>query len=760
MTDPTVGKHGSHYYAHTTEGPVETWEPLLQHLRQVAVGEGKMPGAKQFAEAFGAGDWAEAAGWWHDLGKYSAAFQRRLFAGADPDQLERQERVDHSTAGAKHAITKGLAGYLVAYAIAGHHGGMPDIDGPGRSTLRYRLNEKQLDDFSAAPSEILRHPLPQAVGIDHADNPQAFSVAFRMRMLFSCLVDADRLWTEHFYDPEKASARKQTNPVKLSELREQLKKKTDSFIPDSYVKEVRAEILADCIGGSADRPGFFSMHVPTGGGKTLSSLAFALNHAAKHDLQRVVYAIPLTSIVEQTAQTFADIFGDSAVLEHHSGLSEAQLDNQTITQRLATENFDAPLIVTTSVQVLETLFANTPSKCRKLHRFANSVIIFDEVQTLPADLLRPTLAALKELVVNHGCTIVLCSATQPAVQYRDDFDVGLKNIRPLVDDPTDLHHRLKRTKVELVGERDIEHLAGELDSCEQVLSIVNSRRHARDLTEAVDGDCIHLSANLCGQHRSDNVNEIKQRLKDEATCRVVATTVIEAGVDVDFPIVYRAIAGADSIAQAAGRCNREGSRDSGPVRVFDYDRRAYPGVDQVRDGIQALEQILPEHRDDILAPAAISAYFEQLYFKRRGEDGPNRGWDRRSSGGRSIMECFAGDRPEDCFDHFFRTAASTYRLIPDGQISILVPYKNGEELISELRNKDESDVTTDWLRNFNRRTQRFTVSVYEQTFRLLMENTTVAERFGRFYLTNQNAYDDRFGIDTGVVGMGAEQSVC
>ncbi|MEM8913888.1 MAG: CRISPR-associated endonuclease Cas3'', partial [Planctomycetota bacterium] len=467
------------HYAHSTEGPESQWEPLRDHLRRVAIGENGYPGARQFADVFSCAEWGELAGWWHDLGKYSDKFQRRIGAGDDATSLEVSERVDHSTAGAKHAASLDPAGKILSYAIAGHHGGIPDMHGPGRGNLYHRLTHRDIDDWTAAPTEIVQRPLPTTLPLKRSGNPAPFTIAFRIRMLFSCLVDADWLWTEYFYDPEVMRIRRRNQTVSIQALADQLSRSMSRFEPEARVNKIRAEILQDCVDASLHPPGFFSLHVPTGGGKTLSSLTFALRHAARHGQQRVIYAIPLTSIIEQTAKTFADIFGQEAVLEHHSGLNEQQLEFQTRTQRLATENFDAPLIVTTNVQILESLFANKPSKCRKLHRFANSVIIFDEAQALPVDLLRPTLAALRELVSNHGCTIVLCSATQPAVARREAFDIGLERIEPMIADPRSLHERLRRTTVEMIGSRNVDELARDIGSHAQALAILNSRRHAR-----------------------------------------------------------------------------------------------------------------------------------------------------------------------------------------------------------------------------------------------------------------------------------------
>lgn len=481
------------YYAHSLPPPHGRgdWELLSDHARRVADGEGDaFPGASRFAEAFGAEEWGRLLGLWHDLGKYSKAFQDYLAGSAGVrNQVHGSEmlgKVDHSTAGAQHAAVRNPSsplGVLLAYCIAGHHAGLPDNVG-GASGLSMRLT-KQVEPIDAAPADLLDRPLPPMPKLDPGGSSRSasFAVGFFTRMLFSCLVDADFLATEWFMNPDRASRLPDAgaSPAQLlARLDGHLDEKR-SKADVTAVNQRRWEVLATCREKAKLAPGFFSLNVPTGGGKTLSSLAFALTHAAEHDLRRVVYAIPFTSIIEQTADVFRDALGDelrSEVLEHHSNLEPDDPQKQSDRSRLAAENFDAPLVVTTNVQLFESLFASRTSRCRKLHRLAKSVIILDEAQALPPNLLAPTLAALEELVRNYGVTVLLCTATQPAIEKRDQFPIGLEGVRAVIDDPRKLHQTLRRTEVKSVGALSNDEIVEGLKKESQFLCIVNSRRHA------------------------------------------------------------------------------------------------------------------------------------------------------------------------------------------------------------------------------------------------------------------------------------------
>ena len=555
-------------YAHTLPGRTEEeWQDLQEHL------EGVSKRAAVSGEFFHAGDWARLAGLWHDLGKYSAAFQHYLRSASSPDPhvadgLGAPGHIDHSTAGAQHAVSRiGILGHLLAYSIAGHHSGLLDGRGPG-SCLDARL-AKVVESWSHAPKAVSVAPEPTvpAFVAKALGGRDAFSVAFFVRMVFSCLVDADFLDTERFMDPEKAAERPTWPSDVLMRMEASLDAHMTKLQSDSTPVNVeRSKVREVCLAAAVKRSGLFSLTVPTGGGKTLSSLAFALRHAQCHGLRRVVYVVPFTTITEQNAEQFRKVMAplkSNPVVEHHSNLDAG---SETVASRLVTENWDAPLVVTTSVQFYDSIFAARPSRCRKLHNLARTVIILDEAQTLPVDYLEPCLRGLRELTANYGSTAVLCTATQPAVQWRDDFRIGLEDVREIIPDPPRLYANLKRVAVEYLDKLTDAALAERIVEHDQVLCIVNTRRHARMLYEAIgerSEQHFHLSALMCPQHRTEVLTRIKDQLAARQTCRVISTQLIECGVDIDFPIVYRSLAGVDSIAQAAGRCNRNGAQTKG-----------------------------------------------------------------------------------------------------------------------------------------------------------------------------------------------------
>ena len=687
------------YWAHTAEG----WDPqpLQDHLEAVAALAG------EFASHFGSAAWGRLAGLWHDVGKHSRAFQSYLRAANGPGaHLEEQAgRTDHSTAGARHGVDRfaaadPVAARILAYCIAAHHAGLSDWDTASDACLSSRLAQcrpETLDALQRAPQELLDQPKPILPQLrpDGTPNGQAFQGALLVRMLFSCLVDADFLDTEAFMVPGRAEQRPTPSPTTedleaaLSDHLVRLQVDADP----TPVNARRAEVLEACLSAARQQPGPFSLTVPTGGGKTLSSLAFALRHARLQELSRVIYAIPFTSIVEQNADVFRAALGrlaDTALVEHHSNLDPRR---ETPWNRLASENWDAPLVVTTNVQLFESLFAARTSRCRKLHNIARSVIILDEAQTIPVEYLTPCLAALRELVRNYGCTVVLCTATQPAIHRRDDFPIGLEGVREIVPDPGRLYVQMKRVRAEYVGQLQDDELGDRLQAERQVLCVVSTRRHAAEIHErfAGDGSTIHLSAAMCPRHRSAVIRLVKRRLRSDRPCRVISTQLIEAGVDIDFPVVYRARAGLDSIAQAAGRCNREGRLVTGRVYVFDAETPPPPG--HLRQTAETARELLGLY-EDLLAPKAVERYFELHYWKQSGA------WDRHG-----IMSCFRlGRYGEPLCD--FRRAAEAFRLIRQDAEPVIVPWRrSGRKLVARLRGTPLPG------RVLRRAVQRYTVQV-------------------------------------------------
>ncbi|MCO8124378.1 CRISPR-associated helicase Cas3', partial [Stieleria sp. TO1_6] len=607
------------YYAHSLpDQPPSNWETMAEHEKAVA------NRCEEFAARIHPEfkSWGNLLGCWHDIGKYSNEFQtyihkanHQLDAMQDIHRAELSGRVDHSTAAAKWAVDQfGPLGRLVAYVFAGHHAGLPDWDdGHSQSGLRQRLNKQIANFANNAPEDLKFLPKPPMVNLaklgKHPISPgdhirQTFRVAMFARMLFSCLVDADFLATEAFMSPIQSKQREFEN-LSLDQLRDCLAVHIDELTaaaPKTILNEIRKKIREECIEKSTLEPGFFSLDVPTGGGKTLASLEFALRHAhaGSWEMDRVIIAVPFTSIIEQNAQVYRDVFasfGDRAVLEHHSNLEPCR---ESAANRLQSENWDAPLVVTTNVQLFESLFATRTSQCRKLHRLARSVIILDEAQTLPVELIQPTLMVLEELVECYGCSVVLCTATQPALSIRDRFPIGLRNIRAIIDDADVLHQKLARTRVNVIGgsashltnpiaesssdgciRLDNEDLADEMAALDRVLCIVNTRPDAADVFDRLGDDegNFHLSTRMCAAHRLERFTEIRKCLQPESKrpCRVVSTQLIEAGVDVDFPVVMRAACGLDSLTQAAGRCNREGKLEVGEVVLFQTERLPPPG---------------------------------------------------------------------------------------------------------------------------------------------------------------------------------------
>ena len=684
---------------------------LDEHLR----GVGQC--AEEHARVFGSGDWAQVAGLWHDLGKYSAEFQQRIKSVSGYDTEAHLEghpgRVDHSTAGAQHAIAQfGLRGRILAYLIAGHHAGLPDwhTSETAGTVLKVRLDDKshlQRTLSQTIPSDILSQPQPSSALLGGSAG-----FALWVRMLFSCLVDADFLDTEAFMDADKAGQR--SNTLTLSDLLTRFNAYMEgqfSKVPSTPVNRVRAEVLRQCRDKAHEAPGLFSLTVPTGGGKTLSSLAFALKHATLHGKRRIIYAIPYTSIIEQTANVFRDIFPDT-VIEHHSNLDP---EKETAKSRLATENWDAPLIVTTNVQFFESLFAARSSRCRKLHNIADSVVVLDEAQLLPPEFLQPILDVMNALVRNYGVTFVLSTATQPALGTLRSFQRtlrGLDNVREIVSDPDALYRNLERVTVTWPQEfhlaQDWDAIARQVQQHPCVLAVVNSRTDARELHRRMPEETIHLSALMCGEHRSRVISEVKQRLLVGESVRVVSTQLVEAGVDVDFPVVYRALAGLDSIAQAAGRCNREGNLDRGQVVVFVPPAKAPPGP--LRCAADTAVSLLSGDSDHTLTRDLFSRYFEHFYMRAPSLDKHDITELLTPQGGN-----------DDPLKVQFRTAAQRFRLIDEsGYHSILVRYGESPALIDRLQKEGPER----WLM---RKLQRYTVSLPDWQFQRLLANGDISE---------------------------------
>ncbi len=724
--------------AHVRQDKTGKWhEHLLdEHLAGVA----KL--AAKFANAFNSQDWARLGGLWHDLGKFREKFQHYIKTVSGYDAEAHVEgapgRVDHSTTGAIHAIERlGVEGRILAYLIAGHHAGLPDwnsVEG-GASSLWQRVEDGKKKGYLqealiAAPAkEIIEAPRPTSP-------PPQGSLALWIRMLFSCLTDADFLDTESFMDGCKNESR--SGYPSLPELKSAFDlhmAEKSANAKESAVNRIRADVLHQCREKAALPSGLFSLTVPTGGGKTLSSMAFALNHAVHHGKSRVIYVIPYTSILEQTANEFRKIFGDENVIEHHSNLDP---DKENSRSRLATENWDAPIIVTTNVQFFESLFAAKTSRCRKLHNIVNSVVVLDEAQLLPPEFLAPILHVMTDLAHDYKVSFVLSTATQPAFSPRLKF-AGLKEVRELMDDPEQLYTDLKRVEAELPADfnaqRTWESVACELQQYESVLCIVNSRKDCRELHALLPKDTIHLSALMCGQHRSEVISDIKQRLKDDIPTRVVSTQLVEAGVDMDFPVVYRALAGLDAVAQAAGRCNREGALPGmGKVVVFVPPKDPAPGL--LLKAKQSGKEIMGLAEGDPLTRKRFEAYFQHYYASLNS-------LDKEGIVGLLDMHNIA-DATKCKFN--FRTAAEKFRLIDEeGQTAVIVRYGESSSLIGSL--EASQNMEPHQRRAILRKLQRYTVNIREHECKKLLNDRDIREIFHGVYVQESDTlYHSRLGL--------------
>lgn len=714
-----IKKEGSHTKGHALES----------HLINTALK------SSDFASVFGCGQWGYLAGLWHDLGKYSEDFQKMISESVDAHIETRHGRVDHSTSGAIHAINKfNKAGRIFSYIIAGHHAGLTDwqTDTAARKSLVQRLQNTELLNnlpFTEIPDHILQQSLPKQKFFTKDGH------ALWIRMLYSCLVDADFLDTEEFFEPEKSTLRK--DYPSLNELLQCFKSymtKKQAETDNTFINKQRADIFNQCVGKSAHNPAIFTLTVPTGGGKTLSSMAFALHHAVKYDKRRIIYVIPYTSIIEQTADQFREIFSDS-VIEHHSNVDVGDEDKETVKSRLACENWDAPIIVTTSVQFFESLFSNRSSRCRKLHNIVNSVVVLDEVQLLPPEFLNPILHVIKELHQNYKVTFVLSTATQPAFKPHGSVDYtfeGLPDTVEIMDNPLSLYKAFRRVEVtlpeDLITPQTWQDLASELSQYPSVLCIVNRRDDCRTLYELMPEkgvNTFHLSGLMCGEHRSRVINQIKQRLIDKIPTRVISTQLVEAGVDLDFATVYRALSGLDSIAQAAGRCNREGLLDKGRVVVFVPPSKI--PAEYLRQSAEICRRHLADKIDDVLLPDRFEKFFKELYWLQ-GENLDKHG----------ILRDLAADGE---LRISFLSAAQKFRLIDVSQYApLVVRYEEGSQLIEILKRLGPER----WLMH---KLQRYVVNLPKYTHsKLHSEGSIIEAHPGIFVQVSAVMYNDAIGF--------------
>lgn len=699
---------------------------LFEHLNSVA------NIAKLFAAKFGGEELAYLAGLQHDFGKYSKEFQIyiRQETGFESDIASQYKKPtpqekQHAVTGALN-ICKNLnnnpIAHILSYIVSGHHTGLSNFSDISNKLKNNWILDKAISNNPPQLYNFNENILSEYIHKSLSDN-NGSGIHLWIRMLFSCLVDADYLDTEKFMQPTKSRIRK-SNKIKylLPKFNKYIKAKQAQSAA-SNLNKIRNNILQYCIDAGKSDPGIFSLTVPTGGGKTLSSVAFALEHCKKYNKDRIIIALPYTSIIEQTAKELKLIFGENNVLEHHSNLDP---ENQTSKRsKLACENWDYPIIVTTNVQLFESLFSNKTSKCRKLHNICNSVIILDEAQMLPTEYLKPILDSLRTLVNIFGCTLLLCTATQPTlageVGTGQSRFAGLQNVKEIIPTTIDLFSELKRTNINIVNEIwSWDHIKEKLLHYKQVLCIVNTKKDCADLCDKLPEDTFYLSTRLCAEHRSDIISEIKTRLKKGLDIRVVSTQLIEAGVDIDFPVVFRAMAGLDSVIQSAGRCNREGKLEKGDVFVFSPDK-SNPPI-SVKLGAQCTNEIATVSPQLIqtICSQTFKTYFTYLYNKIRSFDSKN------------ICELLKPTQFE------FETASKEFSIINNNDKPVVVKYKNSQHYIDQINENISKDLV--------RKLQRYSVNIKSQDIDKLLENKLITQINGIYVQIDNDLYDQKYGL--------------
>lgn len=700
------------YIAHKLNKTEDEVQPLLEHLKNVS------QLSETFAECLNLSDYAGIIGMLHDIGKYSDKFQQRI-NGAEIS-------VDHSTCGAQEAFKKRLS--IAAFCIAGHHGGIPDIGGiadtENDSTLHGRL-KKNTEDYSAWVNEIDQSKIKPIIEPFTKDR---VPYTFILRFLFSCLVDADYLDTENFMSN---GAVLRESGDKLNYLLNLLNKHIEKWQnPQSKLNVLRTQMLNECIyAGQNSSDKLFTLTVPTGGGKTISSMAFALNYAVKNRKKRIIYVIPYTSIIEQNAEVFRKIFAAKNVLENHSNIDFKEIDDETKTQMMfAAENWDLPIVVTTAVQFFESMFSNKPSKCRKIHNIADSVVIFDEAQMLPFDYLLPCATVIRQLAENYNSAVVLCTATQP--NFQSLLNLTDKNNRmqltEICNSAENLTEDFKRVNFKYDGKLEDDEIALELKQCNQFLCIVNKKAHAQKIYSMLgeSEENFHLSTYMFPAHRQKVLETIRKRLDENKPCRVVSTSLIEAGVDIDFPTVYRAISGIDSILQAGGRCNRENKRNPSEsiVHIFNTDEV----LSYQQTNTDAALEVIKKYGDNIYLPEAVKMYFDNLYYYS-DIDKTHKVFDKKG-----IIQCLINLE--------FESVAKKFKMIENDTKALYISTEENKKLIDDLRHGNYS-------KELFRNLQQYVVNLYERDFNKLNEVCAVEYIDNSFYVLADNKYyDNKLGI--------------
>ena len=690
--------------------------------------------ASRFAGEFGMSSWGGLIGFLHDKGKESNAFQQHIkkVSGYSPEVKVignyHHAYVGGAIAGKQYGKS---ADNLIVNQILSHHSGLHDsdeIDAAIKKEMDQNHDGQLPPEINTDIGTIKLNKPPFVL------SPNDFH--HLARMLFSCLVDADYLDTESFMD--KTSSELRSGKATLTELLPKLENyllELKANATDSAVNHVRDEVQNQCIRTSESPIGFYSLTVPTGGGKTLSSLVWAMRHAIHNGQDRVIVAIPYTSIIVQTASILRNIFGEENVLEHHSNADPEQIRDERLRERmrLATENWDYPIIVTTNVQLFESMFDNRPSVCRRLHNIVNSVIILDEVQTLQVDYLQPIVDSLKTYNKLFKMSVLFTTASQPVLSGviegcnpKASFS-GINEIKEIIPENFRLHDKLRRVRLDIDNEgKTYDEVAGMLTRHKRVLCVVNTRNDAKELYKRLpqEGVTLHLSKMMCPAHIRETIAKIKTALKDDENeiIRVVSTQLIEAGVDIDFPVVFRQEAGLDSVLQAAGRCNREGNLNTGTTYVFSLANEHNLPKGDIQDGNNARKSIVGDH--DWFDPSTMKLYFRQLYCRKDSFDKKN------------IKDYLYKKDP--CFE----TAAKEFWLIVDTGKNVIVCWNDSTELVRKLTQHGPSYMLM-------KRLSDYSVNVYQRDFDALCSMGVVSEKVEGVYVVEYaGQYDEHIGLRT------------
>lgn len=758
----------------------------------------------------------EILGLLHDLGKYSDNFQNYLASAtglldqdADDfiDAANSKGKIDHSTAGAQYIRDAvicetqlvQIAGQLMSLCLASHHSGLIDcLSTEGENVFVRRMNKSHnltfLPQVKTRADNLITGKFNELLigGADEiiknlklftAGNNNEIIIRFysglMTKMLFSCLIDADRLDTADYEFPDKAKMRQLGNYAGWDKLSERLERHLEKLEigTRSPINIIRKTVSDACFTKASEQQGIFTLTVPTGGGKTLSSLGFAIQHAKVHKLDRIIYVIPYTSIIDQNARVVRDIFEiekadkGKIVLEHHSNLLPERFSWKT---KLLSEDWDAPVVFTTNVQLLEVLFGTGTRSIRRLHQLANSVLIFDEIQTMPVKTIHLFCNAINYLIGYCHTSVVLCTATQPLLNKvsKEKGCIQYDSSNEIIPDVDNLYSNLKR--VEIVNRcknegwkiEEIAHLANvqtvDSGSC---LVVVNTKKSAKSIFKEClkykDIHVYHLSTSMCPAHRAEKLAEIQDRLNNNAPVLCISTQLIEAGVDIDFGSVIRSVAGLDSIAQAAGRCNRNGKRKTGFVFIVNPAEENIDSLNDIKEGQTTALRILREIADpksdlpqDILSPKVMERYFQYYFFKRSDEMSfpVDVGRDDNILNLLSINKysvdehCRINRKAPDIFlRQSFSSAAEKFKSIDSLTQGIIVPYGDGRAIIADLFSQFASEKQNLLLK----KAQRYTVNVFPNELKKLKEERALHEvpEIGVLVLDDQY-YHQEFGLST------------